>query len=207
MGRNISEGKKMTAFEVSYKSGQIIFKEDDSEDTMYFIKEGKVEISKKMGDADQVIALLGPNDFFGEMALLSRAPRSATAKSLKETTLIAFNRKQFMTLLKTRGEIVLKIIEILIQRLKESNDTIRKLIQKNQKALVFDTLSKWLQVKDSDANILAASEWVSKQLGMKVRETESVIRQLVMMNVLSLTDNMISINQGEISEKLKKLVE
>jgi CRP/FNR family transcriptional regulator, cyclic AMP receptor protein len=197
----------MTSFEISYKAGQIIFKEDDSEDTMYFIKEGKVEISKKMGDADQVIALLGPNDFFGEMALLSRAPRSATAKSLKETTLIVFNRNQFMTLLKTRGEIVLKIIETLIQRLKESNDTIRKLIQKNQKALVFDTLSKWLQVKDSDANILAASEWVSKQLGMKVRETESVIRQLVMMNVLSLTDNMITISQDEIAEKLKKLVE
>jgi CRP/FNR family transcriptional regulator, cyclic AMP receptor protein len=197
----------MTTFEISYKAGQVIFKEDDSEDTMYFIKEGKVEISKRMGDADQVIAFLGPNDFFGEMALLSKAPRSATAKAVKETTVIVFNRKQFMVLLKTRGEIVLKIIDVLIQRLKESNDTIRKLIQKNQKALVFDTLSKWLQVKDSDANILAASEWVSKQLGMKVRETESVIRQLVMMNLLSLTENVITINQDETSEKLKKLVE
>ena len=197
----------MTTFENSYRAGQVIFKEDDSEDSMYFIKEGKVEISKKMGDADQVIALLGPNDFFGEMALLSKAPRSATAKAVKETTVIAFNRKQFMLLLKTRGEIILKIIEVLIQRLKDSNDTIRKLIQKNQKALVFDTLSKWLQVKDSDASIIAASDWVSKQLGMKVRETESVIRQLVMMNVLSLADNIITINQDETSEKLKRLVE
>jgi CRP/FNR family transcriptional regulator, cyclic AMP receptor protein len=197
----------MTPFENSYRAGQVIFKEDDLEDTMYFIKEGRVEISKKMGDADQVIALLGPNDFFGEMALLSKAPRSATAKAVRETTVIAFNRKQFMVLLKTRGEIVLKIIEVLIQRLKESNDTIRKLIQKNQKALVFDTLSKWLQVKDSDANIMAASEWISKQLGMKVRETEAVIRQLVMMNVLSLSENIISVNHDETSEKLKKLVE
>jgi CRP-like cAMP-binding protein len=110
------------------------------------------------------------------------SPRSASAKAVKQTTVIAFNKKQFMTLLKTRGEIVLKIIEVLIQRLKESNDIIRKLIQKNQKALVFDTLSKWMQFKDNDANITAASEWVSKQLGMKVRETEAVIRQLVMMN-------------------------
>jgi CRP/FNR family transcriptional regulator, cyclic AMP receptor protein len=197
----------MTTFEISYKSGEVIFKEDDSEDTMYFIKEGKVEISKKMGDAEQIIALLGPNDFFGEMALLSKAPRSASAKAVKNTTVIVFNRKQFMVLLKTRGEIVLKIIEVLIQRLKESNDTIRKLIQKNQKALVFDTLSKWQQVKDPDANIMVASEWVSKQLGMKVRETESVIRQLIMMNLLSLTNNIISINQDETSEKLKKLIE
>jgi CRP/FNR family transcriptional regulator, cyclic AMP receptor protein len=196
-----------TTFEISYKAGQIIFKEDDLEDTMYFIKDGRVEISKKMGDADQVIALLGPNDFFGEMALLCKAPRSATARAVRETIVIAFNRKQFMVLLKTRGEIVLKIIEVLIQRLKESNDTIRKLIQKNQKALVFDTLSKWLQVKDSDANIMAASEWIAKQLGMKVRETEAVIRQLVMMNVLSLSENIISVNHDETSEKLKKLVE
>lgn len=197
----------MTAFENSYKAGELIFREGDAEDTMYFIKEGKVEISKKMGDAEQVLAYLGPNDFFGEMALFSKSPRSASAKAVKQTTVIAFNKKQFMTLLKTRGEIVLKIIEVLIQRLKESNDTIRKLIQKNQKALVFDTLSKWMQFKDNDANIIAASEWVSKQLGMKVRETEAVIRQLVMMNLLSLKGNIITINHNETSEKLQKLVE
>jgi len=197
----------MTAFENSYKAGEVIFKEGDSEDTMFFIKEGKVEISKKMGDAEQVLAFLGPNDFFGEMALLSKSPRSASAKAVKETTVIIFNRKQFLTLLKTRGEIVLKIIEVLIQRLKESNDTINKLIQRNQKALVFDSLSKWLQDKDNDANILMASEWVSRQLGMKVRETEAVIRQLVMMNLLSLKGNIVSINQDETSEKLKRLME
>jgi CRP/FNR family transcriptional regulator, cyclic AMP receptor protein len=197
----------MTNFEISFKAGELIFKEGDTEDTMYFIKSGKVEISKKMGDAEQVIALLGPNDFFGEMALLSKTPRSATVKAVKDTAVIVFNRKQFLVLLKTKGEIVLKITEVLIQRLKEANDTIRKLIQKNQKALVFDTLSKWLQVKDSDANILVASEWVSKQLGMKVRETEAVVRQLVMMNLLSLKDNNISINMNETAEKLKKLVE
>jgi hypothetical protein len=52
-----------------------------------------------------------------------------------------------------------------------------------------------------------ASEWVSRQLGMKVRETEAVIRQLVMMNLLSLKGSIISINQDETSEKLKRLVE
>ena len=197
----------MAQFEVSFKAGGIIFQEGDIQDTMYFIKTGKVEISNSMGDAKQVIALLGPNDFFGEMALLSKAPRSATATAVKDTMAIVFNRTQFLTLLKTKGEIALKIIDVLILRLKEANDTIRKLIQRNQKALVFDTLSKWLQVKETNASIQAASEWVSTQLGMKVRETEAVIRSLVMMNILSLKDNLISINQNETSEKLKKLME
>ncbi|MBW1767530.1 MAG: cyclic nucleotide-binding domain-containing protein [Deltaproteobacteria bacterium] len=197
----------MAKFEVSFKTDSIIFEEGDVEDTMFFIKDGKVEISRTLGNAKQVIALLGPNDFFGEMALLSKSPRSATATAVNVTTAIVFNRKQFLSLLKTKGEIALKIIDVLILRLKESNDTIRKLIQKNQKALVFDTLSKWLQVKETDTDIQAASEWVSTQLGMKVRETEAAIRNLMMMNLVFLTDNRISINQDETAEKLKKLVE
>ena len=197
----------MANFEVSFKKNTPIFNEGDLEDTMFFIKDGRVEISKQMGKEKQIIALLGPNDFFGEMALLSKAPRSASATAINDTTAIVFNRKQFLGLLKTKGEIALKIIDVLILRLKEANDTIRKLIQKNQKALVFETLSKWLQVKETAADINAASEWVSTQLGMKVRETEAVIRQLIMMNLVSLNDNKIAINQDETSEKLKKLVE
>ena len=197
----------MAKFETYFKRDAIIFKEGDVEDTMYFIKDGKVEISKKMDNDKQVIALLGPNDFFGEMALLSKNPRSATAIALKDTTAIVFNRDKFLDLLKTKGEIALKIIDVLILRLREANDTIRKLIQKNQKALVFETLSKWLQVKETNTDIHTACDWISKQLGMKVRETESVIRQLVMMNLVSLTDNIVSIDNTETSEKLKKLVE
>lgn len=197
----------MPKFEVSFKAQSTIFKEGAVEDTMFFIKKGKVEISKDMGDTKQVIALLGPNDFFGEMALVSQAPRFATATALTDTIAIVFNRDQFFTLLKTKGEIVLKIIEVLILRLKEANDTIRKLIQKNQKALVFDALTKWLQVKETDADIQHASEWIASQLHMKTRETESVIRKLAIINLISLNNNRISLNQDEIAEKLKNLVE
>ena len=197
----------MAKLEVTYKKGNIIFKEGDVEDTMFFIKDGKVEISKTMGNVKQVIAVLGPNDFFGEMALLSKSPRSATATAIKDTIATVFNRKQFLSLMHTKGEIALKIIDVLILRLKESNDTIGKLIQKNQKALVFDNLSKWLKVNETDADIQAACNWIATQLGMKVRETEAVIRNLVMMNLVSLSDNCISINQDETAEKLKKLLE
>jgi CRP-like cAMP-binding protein len=197
----------MPKFENQFKAQSIIFKEGSIEDTMFFIKEGKVEISKNMGDTNQIIALLGPNDFFGEMALVSKAPRFATATALTDTTAVVFNRDQFFMLLKSKGEIVLKIMEVLIVRLKEANDTIRKLIQKNQKALVFDALTKWLQVKETDADIQHASEWVASQLYMKTRETEAVIRKLVLMNLITLNKNRISLNQSETFEKLKSLVE
>ena len=197
----------MTKFETNFKKGNMIFKEGDVEDTMFFIKDGKVEISRKMGNAQQVISILGPNDFFGEMALLRKSPRSATATAIQDTTVTIFNRNQFLSLMSTKGEIALKIIDVLILRLKESNDTISKLIQKNQKALVFDSLSKWLKVNATDPNIQTACNWVSTQLGMKLRETEAVIRSLVMMNLVSLSNNCISINEEEIADKVKKLLE
>ena len=197
----------MTKFETNFKKGNMIFKEGDVEDTMFFIKDGKVEISRKMGNAQQVISILGPNDFFGEMALLRKSPRSATATAIQDTTVTIFNRNQFLSLMSTKGEIALKIIDVLILRLKESNDTISKLIQKNQKALVFDSLSKWLKVNATDPNIQTACNWVSTQLGMKLRETEAVIRSLVMMNLVSLSKNCISINEEEIADKVKKLLE
>ncbi|MBN1847505.1 MAG: cyclic nucleotide-binding domain-containing protein [Deltaproteobacteria bacterium] len=197
----------MPKFEVRFKAQTIIFEEKSVEDTMYFIREGKVEISKNMGDTKQVIALLGPNDFFGEMALVSKAPRFATATALTDTTAVVFNRNQFFSLLKTKGEIILKIMEVLILRLKDANDTVRKLIQKNQKALVFDALTKWLQVKETDADIQHAADWVATQLCMKTRETEAVIRKLVLMNLISLNNNRISLNKNETFDKLKSLVE
>ena len=196
----------MPSFEVSFKAGSTVFEEGAADDKMYFIKKGKVEISKTMGDAEQVVAVLGKGDFFGEMALISQAPRSATAVAVKDTEAVVFNRKQFLSMIKSRGELALKILDGLILRLKESNDKIRQLIQKNQNALVFDALSKWLQLQDGSPDIQQASEWVSQQLSMRKREAEAVIRKLTLLNLVRIADNRVSINTSDTAEKIKDLL-
>lgn len=196
----------MHKFEVSFKAGSTVFEEGTIEDKMYFIQKGKVEISKTMGDMEQVVALLGKGDFFGEMALISESPRSATAVAVKDTVAVVFNRRQFLSIIKSRGELALKILDGLILRLKESNDKIHQLIQKNQNALVFDTLSKWLQLQDGDPDIQQASEWVSQQLGMRKREAEAVIRKLTLEDLVCITDNRVSINGSNTAEKIKNLL-
>jgi len=196
----------MHKFEVSFKAGSTVFEESAIEDKMYFIRKGKVEISKALGDTNQVVALLGKGDFFGEMALISKSPRSATAVAVKDTVAIVFNRKQFLSIIKLKGGLALKILDGLILRLKESNDKIRQLIQKNQNALVFDTLSKWLELQDCNPDIQQASEWVSQQLGMKKREAEAVIRKLTLVNLVRIADNRVSINRSDTAEKIKDLL-
>src|SRR5262249_7959099 len=60
-----------------HPSGTVLFREGDRGHTMYVIRSGKVNISKKIGESEITLAMLGPGEFFGEMALLEGLPRSA----------------------------------------------------------------------------------------------------------------------------------
>jgi CRP/FNR family cyclic AMP-dependent transcriptional regulator len=197
----------MAKYEVAFKAGTTICEEGAIEDTMYYIKVGKVEIFRAVGNTKHLVAILGPGNFFGEMALVEKGPRSATAVAAKDTTAIVFDRMQFVNVVKVRPEIPLKIIEGLILRLADANDKIRKLIQRNQNALVFDSLSKCLEVQEKKVTVQEAAEWISSQLGMKARETEAVIRKLVLMGFVGVEDNQVCIKETESREKVRQLLE
>jgi len=62
--------------------GEGIFREGDPGDAMYVVLEGKVRISKQIaGVGEEALAILERGDYFGEMALIDRQPRSADAKA------------------------------------------------------------------------------------------------------------------------------
>lgn len=63
--------------------GEVIFREGDQGRHVYVIKSGTVEVLVKRPDGSQeVIRRLGSGDHFGEMALLRKAPRSATVRTV-----------------------------------------------------------------------------------------------------------------------------
>src|SRR5207248_7643060 len=57
-----------------HKAGTVLFREGDPGDRMFVIRAGKVNISKRISDREMTLAVLGPGEFFGEMALLERLP-------------------------------------------------------------------------------------------------------------------------------------
>ena len=70
---------------------QIIFKEGDPGDRVYFIESGEVEVVRN----GVVLAKLGPGEYFGEMALLNHKPRNATVRAVKKTQIISMGPEQF----------------------------------------------------------------------------------------------------------------
>ena len=84
--------------QVNFAPGEIIFREGDKAEFVYTIIHGNVEIIKKNLEGEKVIAKLGTGDYFGEMALISHRPRSATAKAVNSVEVMTISKKDFENL-------------------------------------------------------------------------------------------------------------
>lgn len=79
----------------TFQDGQVIFQEGTHGDWIYVIEEGSVEISKKMRGRRVVIEILPRGEIFGEMAFISKMPRTATATAIGETTVGIIDRDYY----------------------------------------------------------------------------------------------------------------
>src|SRR5437867_1644334 len=76
-------------FLTHFEKGHVLFHEGDAGEDMFIIQSGKVAIKKRVKEGgDATLAILEKGDFFGEMALLERLPRSATAEVIEDGDLI-----------------------------------------------------------------------------------------------------------------------
>lgn len=105
---------------VAYSDGQVVFEQGDSGDEMFIIEDGQVEILFEDDDGDSVsLALLDRGDFFGEMAVLDGAPRTATARAKGECRVLPLRGEQFTEMLKRNPSITLRIMKKLSGRVRE----------------------------------------------------------------------------------------
>lgn len=115
------------ASEESHGRDSVIFREGDVGDKLYLILEGKVRISRNVGGmGEEALAILGPGEAFGEMALIEDAPRSADVHAHVPCRLLVITREAFEDLLFIHKDVAYEIlwnfIKILSRRLREAND-------------------------------------------------------------------------------------
>jgi len=105
-----------------YLKGEIIFQEGQSSEHFYILQKGEVEVSIKRHEKRFVVNTLGPGAFFGEMGLISNAPRSASCKATTFVEVIQVSNEDFQKLLKNSHPLTEKIIKMLLSRLKRLTD-------------------------------------------------------------------------------------
>jgi F420-non-reducing hydrogenase small subunit len=126
----MSKGEDL--FGISIDKGEIIFKEGDQGDTMYIIQSGTVEISQDKDGKKRVLALMEKGDFFGEMALIDKHLRSATATAISKCRLLPFSRTSIMDRIRQDPGVVLHLLATLCHRITQTNHHLQTIVQSNE---------------------------------------------------------------------------
>ena len=107
-----------------YESGVEIFRQGDRGDALYFIVDGTVGIFADNEEVPHEIARLSNNDIFGEIALITDVPRTATAKCLAETTVNRLSRHEFLRLMESQPDVKERVSELAKQRVEELHEKV-----------------------------------------------------------------------------------
>lgn len=105
-------------FGKDFPKGTVLFREGDQGREMFIIQQGKVQVRKRVGKTEEILAELSGGEFFGEMALLIGMDRSATVEVIEDSKLLVVNPEAFQSLLKSNIEIALKMLKKMASRLR-----------------------------------------------------------------------------------------
>lgn len=113
------------------EAGETIFMQGDSGKTMYKVISGKVGVYLNYGSSEQIhLATLSEQNCFGEMALLNKAPRSATVVSLEKTLLLVVNEENFSTFVMENPHNAYNIMVNLARMVENSTAVIARMDKK-----------------------------------------------------------------------------
>ena len=113
---------------VPYPVGGAVVRQGDEGDSLFLVASGRVEVSVRApgGGSDRPLATLGPGDYFGEMSLLTGAPRSATIRAVKETSLVVLRKEALRPLLVADPMVLERLSKTLARRQAERDDAISR---------------------------------------------------------------------------------
>jgi signal transduction histidine kinase len=125
---------------VSLRAGETLIKQGDTGDTAYVITKGEFEILKQSGQSLIKIDVRGPGDVVGEMALISRSPRSATITASMDGEVLSIPKETFERLLSTSPKAAMAVLQWVMARLAQNE----ALLHQHEKMAALGTLSAGL---------------------------------------------------------------
>jgi len=192
-------------YEKQLRAGETLFKEGDAGDEMYLIRSGKIKIVKDLEGTTKTLAVIGEGEFFGEMALLDKSPRSAAAIAESDAKLIIVDRDAFLSSV-NKNPFIKYIIETLTTRLRKTNNMLKYFAVPNEKIrfllFVKDRLSK-NEKGDMDTRLDSGGKEIAQVTGVPIDKIKEYLKELKDYNIASLESTVVIISP----EKLQKYEE
>jgi CRP/FNR family cyclic AMP-dependent transcriptional regulator len=115
--------------DVSLRRGQVLFFEGEEGDRLYIVSSGKIKLGRTSSDGrENLLAVLGPGEMFGELSLFDPGPRTATATAVTDARLKGLGHDDLHPWLDSRPEVAAPLLKALAQRLRRTNENLADLV-------------------------------------------------------------------------------
>ncbi|MCB1324653.1 MAG: Crp/Fnr family transcriptional regulator [Spirochaetales bacterium] len=178
-------------FGVEFEPGEIIFCEWEPGEECFFIQDGRVKITKTVGNTQKTLDVIGAGDFFGEMAILEAEPRSASAVAVDHVRALKFNRENFGALMNSQPPLAFRLLVIFANRIYDARRRLQILLLDDNQAKVSDV---FLMLSEKDPHYGHSAQMVfnvtvddvASWCGLPAPEVQRVISGFVKQGKLEL---------------------
>jgi CRP-like cAMP-binding protein len=109
--------------------GTTLFNEGDPGESLFIVIAGKVKLGRRSPDGrENLVAVMGPSDQFGELSLFDPGPRTATATVVTDARLAVLPKEALVAWVRDRPEIAMQLLRVLGRRLRRTNTMLADLI-------------------------------------------------------------------------------
>jgi CRP-like cAMP-binding protein len=183
-------------FGVRLRSGTTVFRQGDPGGSIYVIRAGKVRVVKESNGRQRVVITLGPGDFFGEMAVVTGGPRSATAEVIEDAELLKIPAGKLQEMVAGSAEIAIRLIRHLAERLEHANQLIDVLLEDDMAARVILALQEALQAAKGSAAPDITDEDLALKLGIAKTKVRAILRRLTRVGLVEVSDGFVLVRDA-----------
>ncbi len=166
-------------FGKEFPRGTVLFSEGEPGKEMYVLQTGRVTISKHVRDVEKVLAVLGPGEFFGEMAIISNKPRNASATVAEDAKLLVIDPKTFEGMIRGNSEIAVRMIKKLAERLSEADAQIENLLLSDPSSRIVHQILTTAQTRGRTLEEGVEIELPVRELPRQIGVGEPAIRSML----------------------------
>jgi CRP/FNR family transcriptional regulator, cyclic AMP receptor protein len=171
-----------------FPRGTVLFREGEPGREMFVVQVGRVNVSKKVGEVEKILASMGPGEFLGEMSILNNKPRSATATCAEDSKLLVIDAKTFEAMIRGNAEIAIRMIKKLADRLAEANEQIENLLFADASSRVVHylaTAAEKVSRGPAGHKIALLPKELAGRVGVKAEQADEVLLKLLKAKIVS----------------------
>lgn len=179
---NTMEEQLFSKFGKTFNKGTYLFHDRDEGTEMYVIQEGRVAIIKESSGVEKVLATIEKGDFFGEMSILTKKPRSATAKVIEDSKILVINPSTFEAMIRGDANIAIRMLQKLADRLAQTDAQIENLLLKDPMAKVVHYLKTHTEKKNSnnmnEGDVIIVLADISRNILVEADKIKEIVAKL-----------------------------